>query len=103
VEGGHDNVSNPYGGLWRESYKPVAREFSVWIAGVSNVGPINDGPWAGRKCIGCSLVVGPQGNEAAVGPYGIDAEKLLYVEVETTDRPGPLGSWRKHWQGGRAD
>ena len=50
----HDNAKEPYGQLWRDNYAPVAHDFGMWIAGVSNVGPITNGPWAGRKCIGCS-------------------------------------------------
>jgi len=55
----HDNAKEPYGQLWRDNYSPVARDFRMWIAGVSNVGPITSGPWAGRWCIGCSMLVGP--------------------------------------------
>ena len=40
------------------------------VVGVSNVGWITDGPWKGRKCIGCSLAVGPGGAILAQGPYG---------------------------------
>ena len=52
VRGDHDNDRDPYGGLWRSVYEPVARDFAVWIAGASSVGPIEVGPWAGYKCIG---------------------------------------------------
>ena len=78
----HDNRKEPYGALWLENYCPVAREYGVWIAGVSNVGWLTDGPWQGRKCIGCSLVVGPTGEPVVVGPYGQDAETILYVDVQ---------------------
>src|SRR6185295_8656956 len=53
----HDNARTPYGDLWRNCYGSVARDFQLWIAGVSNVGPIRSGPWAGHPCIGCSLLV----------------------------------------------
>jgi hypothetical protein len=52
------------------------------VIGVSNTGPLTDGPWKGRKCIGCSLAVGPGGEVLMRGPYGDDAEALLTVEVE---------------------
>jgi hypothetical protein len=29
------------------------------------------------------LVIGPGGEEVMQGPYGVDAEAILYVEVET--------------------
>ena len=76
-----DPVREPYGGLWRGCYGPVAREHRLTIAGCSNVGPVTAGAWAGRQCIGNSLVVGPDGEVLAVGPYGADAEALLEVAV----------------------
>lgn len=98
VPSDHDNDKEPYGDLWRNSYGPVAREYSVWIAGVSNVGRMEEGPWAGRKCIGCSLVVGPNGKEVIQGPYGVDAETILYVDVELTKRPAAMGNWVEQWK-----
>ena len=77
----HDNVREPYGQLWLDNYGPVAREFGLSIVGVSNVGPITAGPWQGRKCIGNSLVIGPDGREVARGPYGEHAEALLIQEL----------------------
>ncbi len=77
----HDNARNPYGQLWLDNYGPVARHFGLSIVGVSNVGPITAGPWAGRKCIGNSLVIGSDGQEAARGPYGIGAETLLFHQL----------------------
>ncbi len=94
----HDNRKDPYGQTWRNAYGPVAREFSVWIAGVSNVGPIVAGPWAGWKCIGCSLVVGPDGKQVVQGPYGVDAETIVHVPVSLVDRPARGNGWLKHWQ-----
>lgn len=89
----HDNEKEPYGDLWRENYKPVAKDFSIWIVGVSNVGWIRSGPWEGRKCIGCSLVIDPQGNEVLQGPYGPDAETILYVDAKLMDRPARGTQW----------
>jgi predicted amidohydrolase len=77
VPADHDNREEPYGKLWLDNYIPVARESGIWIAGVSNVGPIQAGPWAGRKCIGCSLLVSPEGEPVLQGPYGIEAETIL--------------------------
>jgi len=77
----HDNLKEPYGKLWRDSYSPVAREFGLWIAGCSNVGWLTAGPWKGRKCIGSSLLVAPSGDVAQTGPYGEAAETILYAEV----------------------
>jgi predicted amidohydrolase len=103
VPADHDNATTPYGDTWREAYTPVAKEFSVWILGVSNVGPIQSGPWAGRRCIGCSLVIGPDGEEILQGPYGIDAETILYVDVEPRKRPARGCGWTEHWLEGSSN
>ncbi len=98
VPADHDNHKDPYGKTWREAYTPVAKEFSVWMVGVSNVGPLTAGPWAGWNCIGCSLVIGPDGREILQGPYGVDAETILYVDVSTVSRPARGNGWKKYWQ-----
>lgn len=89
VPADHDHEREPYGALWRNAYAPVCREHSLWIAGVSNVGWIPAGPWAGRQCIGCSLLVGPDGEVAAEGPYGPEAETIVRHELELAERPRP--------------
>ena len=94
----HDNAADPYGGLWRASYIPVAREFSTAIISVSSVGPITGGPWKGMKCIGCSLAIAPSGEEIIQGPYGIDAECVLYIDVEPTPRPARGTEWQRVWE-----
>lgn len=80
VDADHDNASEPYGSLWLGSYGEIARFSGMTVVGVSNVGWLTAGPWAGRKCIGCSLAVGPAG-VLCQAPYGVDAEAL--VEAET--------------------
>jgi predicted amidohydrolase len=77
----YDNVATPYGKLWIDNYGPVARDYGVWVAGCSNVGPVRSGPWAGHKCIGCSLVVGADGEVKARGTYGEEAEETIFVDV----------------------
>jgi predicted amidohydrolase len=91
VPADHHNAKEPYGQVWRDCYVPVAAEFGLWIVGVSNVGPVTSGPWAGRRCIGCSMVVGPGGRVVLQGPYGQNAETVLYVDVEPKRR-GVRGS-----------
>jgi predicted amidohydrolase len=78
----HDQGRVPYGGLWRRCYGVVARAHGIWIAGASSVGAITSGPWAGHTCIGCSLVVGPDGEPRLEGPFGEDADAILYVTVD---------------------
>src|SRR5262249_23151516 len=99
VPADHDNARDPYGKLWTDNYGPVARDFQLWIAGVSNGGWITDGPWKSRKCIGCSLVVGPTGRPVLQGPYGVDAETLLTVDVNAVPRPAQGDQWALLWQG----
>ena len=95
VPADHDNAKTPYGQVWRDCYVPVAREHGLWVVGVSNVGPITAGPWAGRRCIGCSLVIAPGGREVLQGPYGEEAETVLYVDVEPHVRAVRGSSWRQ--------
>ena len=97
VPADHDNEQEPYGKLWLDNYCPVARDFRLWIAGVSNVGWLEGGPWKGRKCIGCSLVVGPDGRKVLAGPYGHDADTVLYADIELQPRPGRGDGWEKIW------
>ena len=77
----HDNDASPYGQLWIDSYAPVAKEFGLWIAGVSNVGKIRSGDWAGHHCIGSSMLVGPGGGIVARARFGRDAQSLTLVEI----------------------
>ena len=101
VPADHDNGKDPYGKLWLANYCPVARDFRVWIAGVSNVGRLEDGPWKGRRCIGCSLVVGPDGRQVLRGPYGHDAETILYADIELQPRPARGDGWETIWSKSR--
>jgi predicted amidohydrolase len=101
VPADHDNARQPYGDLWRQNYGPVARDFRLWVVGVSNVGWLTAGPWQGRPCIGCSLVVGPDGEEVLQGPYGPDAETVLYADIEPQPRPARGDGWQAYWAQGR--
>jgi predicted amidohydrolase len=97
VPADHDNALEPYGRLWLDNYGPVARDYHLWIVGVSNVGALAAGPWQGRQCIGCSLVVGPDGRQVLMGPYGAHAETLLFVEIKRTPRPARGDGWESLW------
>jgi len=85
MDADHDNQAQPYGGLWLNSYSELARLYDITVAGASNVGWVEAGPWRGKKCIGCSLAVGPDGAVLARAPYGADAEALVTFTV----RPRP--------------
>ncbi len=98
VPGDHDNEKDPYGGLWKGAYGPMAKKFSMWIAGCSNVGWMSDGPWKGWKGIGCSLVMNPDGDVALFGPYGEDADVILYMDITPRPRPAQGTDWGKVWR-----
>jgi predicted amidohydrolase len=98
VPADHDNAKEPYGDLWRNAYKPVAKDFRVWIASCSNVGWMTGGPWKGWRTIGCSMVIGPGGSEILNAPYGEDADTILYVDVTPEPRPGQGTTWHDYWR-----
>ena len=77
VPPGHTNEGDPYGQLWRDSYRPVCLEHKLWIAGCSNVGLIEAGPWQSHRCIGCSLVMNALGDVVWLGPYGKESQHLI--------------------------
>lgn len=81
VDADHDNEKDPYGGMWREAYTLLATLYDITVVGLSNVGPISAGPWEGRKCIGCSMAIGPGGEVLAQAPYGEDADVLEVLEI----------------------
>jgi len=86
VDADHDPVAQPYGQLWREAYTTLANLYEMPVVGVSNVGWLADGPWEGRKCIGCSMAIGPKGDILAQAPYGEIAEALIVAQIELAPR-----------------
>jgi len=78
----HHEEREPYGDNWIPSFTELASLYDTTVIGVSNVGMMSGGPWSGRPCIGKSLAVGPGGTILARGPYGVDAEALVVVNVE---------------------
>jgi predicted amidohydrolase len=59
---------------------------------------MNDGPWKGWRGIGCSLVIDPNGQEALFGPYGAEADTILYVDIAPQKRPAQGTDWPSVWQ-----
>jgi predicted amidohydrolase len=94
----HDNLKDPYGDTWRNAYMPSARDFGMWIIGVSNVGSVDSGAWAGWKCIGASLAVDAGGREVLQGPYGEKADTLLLLPVQLQPRPARGTGWHAVFQ-----
>lgn len=86
VDAGHDNQKQPYGEMWERAYSLLAQLYEISVVGVSCVGWIDAGVWAGKKCIGCSIAVNHKGEVIARGPYGESAEALITVEIEVVPR-----------------
>jgi predicted amidohydrolase len=86
VSADHDNEKEPYGKDWYKSYSTLSKLYGISVVGVSNVGWIDAGPWKGRKTIGCSLAVGPEGKILSQGPYGVNSEALLYINLQAVSR-----------------
>lgn len=83
VPPGFDHEANPYGDEWKRAYTAIAARHGVPVVGVSNVGPVLDGDWAGWQCIGCSLAVDRKGRVARQLGYGSDACEFGYVDLST--------------------
>ena len=82
VDADHVNSVQPYGDRWKRAFGELGRLYDLPVIAVSNVGWMTDGPWKGRKTIGCSLATDNRGEIIAEGPYGDSAEALIVVDVE---------------------
>ncbi|MEZ4979669.1 MAG: carbon-nitrogen hydrolase family protein [Chitinophagales bacterium] len=52
---------DPYRDKWLSPLHHVCHYFNTYIVSVTSVGYIVGGPYEGKKMVGCSLVVGPEG------------------------------------------
>jgi predicted amidohydrolase len=77
----HNNIEDPYGSMWKNTYSELAKKHSMPVIGVSNVGPVVGGEWDGWKCIGCSLAVDANGEVLVQGSYGDTAEEFIYIDI----------------------
>lgn len=75
-----DNSLSPYGSLWMDAYAAGLTDSKVWVIATSNVGMIRHGEWAGHKCIGNSITIGPDG-EVEVSPFGEDAVHIGLIKT----------------------
>lgn len=75
-----ERLNAPYGEEWHQPYRYLSEKYGLLIAGVSNVGPVLNGAWAGYSCIGNSIAYGPGGKQLAVLPYGEQAEAIHMLQ-----------------------
>ena len=91
----HDLAKQPYGALWERAFRPVAREYRLWMVAVSSVGRIRTGEWQGWKMIGNSMAVDPRGEVVYRARVGADAEEVFRLELELVPRPAWGTDWEK--------
>jgi predicted amidohydrolase len=75
-----DNSATPYGSLWIDAYALGIADSNTWVISTSNVGVVRDGQWAGHKCIGNSISMGPA-QSVQISPFGEDA---IHIELINT-------------------
>ena len=71
--------SNPYGEKWFRPFFTLASLFGLIVVSASCVGYIVGGPYEGKKLVGGSLCVGPDGTIAS-GRYNEFAGELAFAE-----------------------
>jgi predicted amidohydrolase len=89
----HDNRHSPYGKLWEDSYGAAAAKFGIFIAGVSGTGVIRSGEWRDHRCIGCSMLTGPDGEVIYKAPYGGDSEDISVHRLRIVRRTARGTQW----------
>jgi predicted amidohydrolase len=75
-----DNSLTPYGSLWTDAYSTGLANSKAWVIATSNVGEVRSGEWAGHKCIGNSISMGPN-RALLVSPFG---ESAVHIELINT-------------------
>jgi predicted amidohydrolase len=73
-----DDLTTPYGAQWIDAYRSISAAFKIPVAGVSNIGKIEGGPWDQWPVIGRSLAIDRDGRILALAKY--NNEDLLLVE-----------------------
>ena len=78
-------TDDPYGEKWIRPYFTLAKFYNLVIVGTTSVGVIVGGPYEGKKSVGCSLAVGPEGIIAR-GRYNEFAGELITAEFNVPKR-----------------
>jgi predicted amidohydrolase len=81
--------ADPYDEKWIKPYSALANTYGLIIVGATSVGYIVGGPYEGKKMVGCSLAVGPNGvlTQGLFNEFSTDIE-ILTVEVPSIERVG---------------
>ena len=74
---------HPYQEKWIKPLSLLAKLYEIPVISTTSVGYIVGGPYEGKKMVGCSLAVGPNGI-LAQGEYNEFAGDLKVVDVEIT-------------------
>jgi predicted amidohydrolase len=76
---------DPYGEKWMKPYRILAEYHGLVILGTTSVGYIVGGPYEGKKMVGISLCVGPEG-VLAKGEMNEFAGQMVVVEFDVPVR-----------------
>ena len=71
----------PYGQEWHTPYGELSRLYHMGIVGVSNVGDVPRGPWAGWSAIGHSIAYAGDGHCIAELSHGPRAEEVRVIDM----------------------
>lgn len=80
VDYSEQNAADPYSDKWLAPYRSLAEVHELVIVSTTSVGYIVGGPYEGKKMVGCSLAVGPEGL-IAKGSYNEVAGELIVTDV----------------------
>lgn len=85
VEYSETGEKDPYGEKWIKPLTVLAKLYDMVIITATSVGYLIDGPYVGKKSVGCSLAVDPTGLIGR-GPYNELAGELVVVDVAIPER-----------------
>ena len=52
----------------------------------------------GELVFNSAVIIGPEGKEVLQGPYGAHADTIMYVDIETLERPARGTGWHQYWK-----
>ena len=55
----------------------------------------------GEKTYNTAVLLAPDGNEVLQAPFGADADTIIYLDVETRERPARGTDWNEYWDKGK--